>query len=126
MKRLISSLAFMLLLVAGAAYADNLKDVSDKVPVMTERLAKLNASKVSDAIKNQISNAQETLGALKAAISAKNGSLALQKSELTDIQLTIAEAKAAEMESSEQLVLRRTELKKIEAQFDQLLQTGGK
>lgn len=126
MKRLISSLAFMLLLVAGAACADNLKDVSDKVPVMTERLAKLNASKVSDATKNQISNAQETLGALKAAISAKNGSLALQKSELTDIQLTIAEAKAAEMESSEQLVLRRTELKKIEAQFDQLLQTGGK
>lgn len=80
----------------------------------------------ADYSKSQLATAQETLGAVKAAIAVKNGPLALQKSELVDLQLTIAEAKGAEMEAAEQLVLRRAELKKLEAQFDQLLQTGGR
>jgi hypothetical protein len=126
MKRLVMGAACMLLFAAGIASADDLKDATDKVQPLTERLAKLSSGTVGADSKNQLALAQDTLGAVKAALSAKNGPLALQKTELADIQMTIAEAKSDELESSEQLVLRRAELKKFDAQFDQLLQTGGK
>lgn len=126
MKRLIAGLFCLLVFTAGSGFADELKDASDRLQPLTERIAKISAGKAADYSKSQLATAQETLGAVKAAIAAKNGPLALQKSELVDLQLTIAEAKGAEMEAAEQLVLRRAELKKLEAQFDQLLQTGGK
>jgi len=126
MKRLVMGAACMLLFAAGIASADDLKDATDKVQPLTERLAKLSSGTVGADSKNQLALAQDTLGAVKAALSAQNGPLALQKTELADIQMTIAEAKSEELDSAEQLVLRRAELKKFDAQFDQLLQTGGK
>jgi hypothetical protein len=116
----------MLILAAGVASADDLKDATDRLQPLTDRITKLGAGNVGKDSKIQLAVAQETLGAVKAAVSAANGPLALQKIELADIQMTIAEAKSEEMDSAEQLVLRRAELKKFEAQFDQLLQTGGK
>ena len=126
MKRLMVGTCCLLVFAAGSALADELKDASDRLQPLTERITKISAGKTADFAKSQLATAQETLGAVKAAIAAKNGPLALQKTELMDLQLTIAEAKAAEMEAAEQLVLRRAELKKLEAQFDQLLQAGGK
>ena len=126
MKRLIAGLFCLLVFTAGSGFADELKDASDRLQPLTERIVKISAGKAADYSKSQLATAQETLGAVKAAIAAKNGPLALQKTELVDLQLTIAEAKGAEMEAAEQLVLRRAELKKLEAQFDKLLQTGGK
>ncbi|MDK9716341.1 MAG: hypothetical protein OEL57_00360 [Trichlorobacter sp.] len=126
MKRLMAGVCCLLVFAAGSACADELKDASDRLQPLTERITKIGAGKSADYLKSQLAAAQETLGAVKAAIAAKNGPVALQKTELVDLQLTIAEAKAAEMEADEQLVLRRAELKKFEAQFDQLLQTGGK
>lgn len=126
MKRLIVGVFCLLAFAAGSTFADELKDASDRLQPLTERITKISAGKAADYSKSQLATAQETLGAAKAAIAAKNGPLALQKTELVDLQLTIAEAKGAEMEAAEQLVLRRAELKKLEAQFDQLLQTGGK
>ena len=126
MKRLIAGTCCLLVFVAGSGVADELKDASDRLQPLTERMTKISAGKAADFAKGQLATAQETLGAAKAALAAKNGPLALQKTELIDLQLTIAEAKAAEMEAAEQLVLRRAELKKLEVQFDQLLQTGGK
>lgn len=126
MKRQMLGVFCLLSVTAGSACADDLKDASDKLQPLTERIAKVSSGKAADYAKSQLASAQETLGAVKAAISAKNGVLALQKTELADLQLTIAEARAAEMEAAEQLVLHRAELKKLEAQFDQLLQAGGK
>ena len=126
MKRIMTGAACMLLLAAGAVSADELKDATDRLQPLTDRITKLGASAVAKDSQAQLAAAQETLGAVKAAISAKNGPLALQKTELADIQMTIAEAKSEELDSAEQLVLRRAELKKYDAQFDQLLQTGGK
>ena len=126
MKRLMIGVFCLLIFAVGSAFADELKDASDRLQPLTERIAKISAGKAAEYSKNQLATAQETLGAVKAALAAKNGPLALQKTEMVDLQLTIAEAKAAEMEAAEQLVLRRTELKQLEAQFDQLLQTGGK
>lgn len=125
MKRAIPVL-MNLLLCAGVAVADDLKDASDKVPQLAERLTKLKGAKAGEYAKTELEAAQTSIGAVKAALAAKNGAQALQKSELADLQLIMAEAKAAEQESAEQLVLRRTELRTLEAQFDQLLQTGGK
>ena len=126
MKRMVIGVACMLMLAAGAASADDLKDAADRLQPLTERMTKLSAGAVANTAKTELAAAQETLGAVKAAISAKNGPLALQKTELADIQMTIAEAKSEELDSAEQLVLRRAELKKYDARFDQLLQTGGK
>ncbi len=126
MKRMVIGAACMLMLAAGTASADELKDATDRLLPLTDRITKLGASAVAKDSQAQLAAAQETLGAVKAAISAKNGPLALQKTELADIQMTIAEAKSEELDSAEQLVLRRAELKKYDAQFDQLLQTGGK
>jgi len=126
MKRMVIGAACMLMLAAGVASADDLKDATDRLQPLTDRITKLGASTVAKDSQSQLAAAQETLGAVKAAISAKNGLLALQKTELADIQMTIAEAKSEELDSAEQLVLRRAELKKYDARFDQLLQTGGK
>ncbi len=126
MKPNIIVASFLFLLAASVSNADVLKDASDKLPSLTERLTKLSSGKVAGYAKNELNAAQTTMGAIKAAISAKNGVLALQKTEIAELQMTIAEAKAAELESSEQLVLRRAELNKLDAQFDQLLQAGGK
>ncbi len=126
MKLKLMGVFCMLMLAAGVASADDLKDATDRLQPLTDRITKLGAGNVAKNSKVQLAAAQETLGAVKAAISAKNGPLALQKIELADIQMTIAEAKSEEMDSAEQLVLRRAELKKYDAQFDQLLQTGGK
>ncbi len=114
-----------LLLGAGLAVADDLKDAEAKLPQLSDRLTKLSASSAGEYAKPDIAVAQASIGAVKAALAAKNGIQALQKTEIADLQLTMAEAKAAEHESAEQLVLRRTELRKLEAQFDQLLQPGG-
>ncbi len=114
-----------LLLCANLALADDLKDAADKLPLLSERLTKLRESKAVDYARPALDAAQAGIGAVKAALEAKNGTQALQKAESADLQLTLAEAKAAEQESAEQLVLRRAELRKLEAQFDQLLQTGG-
>lgn len=126
MKRMVIGVACMLTLAAGFASADDLKDATDRLQPLTERMTKLSAGTVVNTAKAELTAAQDTLGAVKAAISAKNGPLALQKTELADIQMTIAEAKSEELDSAEQLVLRRAELKKYDARFDQLLQTGGK
>lgn len=115
-----------LLLCAGPALADDLKDAADRLPLLSERLTKLRESKANDYARPALDAAQAGIGAVKAALAAKNGMQALQKAESADLQLTLAEAKAAERERAEQLVLRRAELKKLEAQFDQLLQAGGK
>lgn len=127
MKRVVALLV-CLLLQAGLAMADDLKEAADRVPVLTDRIAALGAGKTGEYGREQLAAAQATLGAVKAAIAAKNGTQALQKAELVELQLTIAEARAAEQEGAEQLVLRRAELKKLEGQFDQLLQpaAGGK
>lgn len=122
----IAPLIIGMLLLAGTALADDLKDASAKVTQLSDRLAKLSSGKVLEYAKPQLDTAQGTLGAMKAAISAGNGKLALQTAELADVQMTIAEAKAAEQESTEQVVLRRAELRKLDGQFDQLLQPGGK
>jgi hypothetical protein len=126
MKRMVIGAICLLMLAAGSASADDLKDATDRLQPLSDRFTKLSASNVARDSQPQLAAAQETLGAVKAAISAKNGPLALLKIELADIQMTIAEAKSEEMDSVEQLVLRRAELKKFDAQFDQLLQTGGK
>lgn len=126
MKGTIYLLAGLLACSVGLAQADDLKQANDAIQALSERITKLSAGKSAENIRSGIATAQSTLGAAKAAVAAANGTLALQKTELTAIQLDIAEAKAAEMESAEQLVLRRAELKKLDAQFDQLLQTGGK
>lgn len=125
MKRLVSGMVCLLVLAAGGAFADDLKDATDTLQPLADRIAKLSLGKVGVNSKGQLAIAQETLGALKAAISAKNGPVALQKAELADIQMTIAEAKSEEMDSAEQLALQRAELKKADARFDKLLQTGG-
>lgn len=126
MKGTICLLAGLLACSVGLAQADDLKQANDAIQALTERITKLSAGKSAENVRSGITTAQSALGAAKAAVAAANGALALQKTELTAIQLDIAEAKAAEMESAEQLVLRRAELKKLNAQFDQLLQTGGK
>ncbi len=126
MKQNIILASFLLILATSVSNADELKDASDKLPALTDRLAKLTSGKVAGYAKDDLNSAQTTMGAIKAAISAKNGLLALQKAEIADLQMTIAEAKTSEMESSEQLVLRRAELNKLDARFDQLLQAGGK
>lgn len=115
-----------LLLTAGAASADDLKVATDRIQTISDRIAKLSSGKVADYAKNQLNTAQATMGAAKAALAIPNGTLALQKTELAMIQLDHAEATAAEKEGAEQLLLRRAELRKLDAQFDQYLQTGGK
>ncbi len=114
-----------LLLCANLALADDLKDAADKVSLLSARLTKLQESRAAEYAKPALDAAQTSIGAVKAALAARNGTQALQKAESADLQLTLAEAKAAEQESAEQLVLRRAELRKLETQFDQLLQTGG-
>lgn len=114
-----------LLLCANLALADDLKDAADQVPLLSERLTKLRESKAGEYARPALDAAQDGIGAVKASIAAKNGTQALQKAERAELQLTLAEAKAAEQESVELLVLRRAELRKLETQFDQLLQTGG-
>jgi hypothetical protein len=126
MKRLMLGAVWMLLLTAGSVFADDLTDANGKLKPLTDRITKLSSGKVGENSKTQLATALETVGAVKAALSAHNGPLALQKAELADIQITIAEVTSEEMESSEQLILRRAELKNLEIRFDYLLQTGGK
>lgn len=115
-----------ILLTVGAASADDLKIATDRIQTISDRIAKLSSGKVADYARSQLNTAQATLGAAKAALAIPNGTLALQRTELAMIQLDHAEATAAEKEGAEQLLLRRAELRKLEAQFDQHLQTGGK
>ena len=114
------------LIFVTTSFAADIKDATEKVQLVSDRIAKASSGKTNDYSAKYIVSAQASLAAAKAAISASNATLALQKAELADIQMSIADAKASEGAVSEQLALRRAEFGKLDAQFDQYFQAGGK
>lgn len=126
MKALLCGIAFVLASAVSMASADDTKTATERIQALSERIARLSSGKIADYAKDKVASAQATLGAAKAAQAVPNAVLALQKVDLANVQLDQAEAVAAEKESAENLLLRRSELRKAEAQFDQLLQAGGK